>query len=349
MSSRPLTSTVATLLVLRSYMGTDELELELDVNDQDSAREKNKIEISCARDRLLTDIFTEIGKCAKEGEVILRGSGLSHLFQLNFLAPSAECRVAIVRGRMGNSIERDLDLTLVVDNSGSISVIGDGYDADQMGCLIDQVKIAASQLEIAGPAATVQKISLVSDQDMALLRKWNGAQLEVNNQCLHDAVLDIARMYPTKTAIATRQQNFNFQDIDDKSAILARHLIDRGFTKGATIPICFEKSALVPIIMMAIMRAGAAFIPLDSNNPDTRLRTILVESEAKIVITSTTQAERFTTFGIDVEVVDDEFFTRNADVDNTCQLATVSPDDLAYIIYTSGTFQEIPQRAQPKE
>jgi hypothetical protein len=335
MLSQALTSTVATLLVLRSYMGIDELELE--IPGYDSGLEKNTIEISCVRDRLLIDLFMDIGNHAKEDQVILRGSGLNHLFHSDTLASLAECRVAITTGAAKIPTgKQNLNLTVVVDKSGSISVVGDGHDGDQVNHLIDQAQHVLGQLETAGPTTTLKDISIVSKQDIIQLRKWNGTGLELKNQCLHDAVLDVASMYPTKTAIATREQCFTYRDLDLGSAILARCLMDRGIANGATVPMCFEKSALVPVIMMAVVRAGAAFIPLDPSNPDERLRTILHESEAKFVITSTTQSERIAAFGVDVEVVDENTLTSHADVDDARPLATVTPDDLAYIIYTSG-------------
>lgn len=93
--------------------------------------------------------------------------------------------------------------------------------------------------------------------------------------------------------------------------------------------------------MMAVMRAGAAFIPLDPGNPDERLRTILNESEANLAITSTAQSERIAAFRIDVEVVEENSLTSQVDVDDARPLAMVTPDDLAYVIYTSGTYISI--------
>jgi hypothetical protein len=334
MMSQALLSRVASLLVLSAHTGFEEPEIEIDSHDLDS--QKQTVTISCAGDRLLIDLFRDV-KDYENRAMLLHGAALRHLFRPDYLASPAGYRLAIITGVAHESPPENkaLGLTLIVDSTGTVSAVGEKQERAQVARLVDQIQHVAEQLATTWPKAVVKDICFISTQEMEMLQNWNRGTLGCQHQCLHDAVLKMASIYPTKTAIVSRDQCFSYRDLDFKSSLLAHGLIDRGIRPGATVPICFEKSGFVPIAMIAVMRAGAAFIPLDPGHPDERLQAILAESRSKLVITSQTQAKRIGALGVDIQVVDEDAVSY-LNVHNPGSLPTVAPEDLAYVIYTSG-------------
>ena len=128
----------------------------------------------------------------------------------------------------------------------------------------------------------------------------------------------------------------SYHDLELKSDILAAQLMQQGVKIGDFIPIVFEKSVWAIVSMLAIMKAGAGYVPLDMAHPDDRLKTIMSQLErVPIVLTSQSNTERIQTLAETLFTVSGETLAAVTPADVV--LPAVTPEAPAYCLFTSGT------------
>lgn len=148
-----------------------------------------------------------------------------------------------------------------------------------------------------------------------------------------------ALKYPQNIAIENGSSRYTYEEADILANKLANYLCEIGIGPESKIAILMPRCAEVPIIMLGVLKAGGAYIPLDPEIPAERVNFIMEDADAKLLITSTEILERigvqlqaFPIFNLDkeIKVLDDFPSTRPT-------VANRSPHDLCYMIYTSGT------------
>ncbi|KAL8710617.1 MAG: hypothetical protein Q9220_004841 [cf. Caloplaca sp. 1 TL-2023] len=194
----------------------------------------------------------------------------------------------------------------------------------------------ALQTIMRDPAQIVRDVDLLTARDVERLRGWNQSFPQKVDACIHDLVLQHTETRPHAPAICSWDGNLTYQELDQMSARLAKVFIGAGVRCEMLLPVCFQKSLLAVVAMVAIHRAGAAFVPLDPSHPKDRLKAIIEKAEAKMVITSSETATLFQ--GIPVDVLD----VASSTLDPTepppdCPLPDVRPDQAAFVLFTSGS------------
>ncbi len=185
---------------------------------------------------------------------------------------------------------------------------------------------------IGNPDARLDMLSwLPTVQEKTLLATWiQTAAAYPDNQQIHDL---IASHDSEKIAIIHDDTHLTYGELNAKVNQLAHALIAAGVQQGHTVGIMVERSPEMLIGILAILKAGAAYVPIDPDYPDERIQFILDDSAIGILLTQSgiTLAETaLTRFNID----DDSVYEAYPD---TPPITNSSPDDLAYIIYTSGS------------
>lgn len=151
----------------------------------------------------------------------------------------------------------------------------------------------------------------------------------------------IIEQYPEKTALqelsdATRKRALSYRQFGDAVDRLARYLRTKGAKKGDIIPICMRKSINTLIAVFGVLKAGAAYTPLDPKNPRDRNDFITRDVGATITITDSTHGDVFESFA--GEVINLDTVDTTSDINTfTGELLEPSVRDLAYVIYTSGS------------
>ncbi|WP_367127903.1 amino acid adenylation domain-containing protein [Saccharothrix sp. HUAS TT1] len=120
---------------------------------------------------------------------------------------------------------------------------------------------------------------------------------------------------PQRTAVTGTGRRFSYTGLDDASARLAHALRERGVRRGQAVAVHLERSPLVAVALLGIVRAGGCYLALDPNDPPERRAALLADAGASVVLT-------------EADVLVDG--PRGEDVE-------VGPEDLAYIAYTSGS------------
>ncbi|MCP5046022.1 MAG: amino acid adenylation domain-containing protein [bacterium] len=136
---------------------------------------------------------------------------------------------------------------------------------------------------------------------------------------------------------------FTYRQLDEQSSRLAHHLQSIGTLPGSTVGIMVERTARMPAAFLAVLKAGAAYIPLDPQYPEARVNYVLEKSRTTLLITQANlMADRpaIVFRGQSLDIFDEQLYNNienDPGASGPLPGDTVSSDDLAYIIYTSGS------------
>jgi len=139
---------------------------------------------------------------------------------------------------------------------------------------------------------------------------------------------------PYNVAICNGVEALNYRELNRRAVHFAGYLVERGVVSGDTVVICLNRSIEWIVSALGIMRAGAAYIPVDIDWPEARLRHVLTDSGAKVAVCRSALIRQ-----LDVAIQGIDPFWDAADINNSrlCAPNRSRMDDLAYMIYTSGS------------
>ncbi|MFN3003729.1 amino acid adenylation domain-containing protein, partial [Mycolicibacterium wolinskyi] len=138
---------------------------------------------------------------------------------------------------------------------------------------------------------------------------------------------------PDATAIRFDGRSVSYRQLDETSNRLAHKLVESGARAGQRVGLLFNRSADAIVSMLAVLKTGAAYVPIDPAHPDARIDFMLDDAAPIAVITNATLSERLAGRGQSIVFVDDPEIAAYP----STPLAVASADDVAYVIYTSGT------------
>ena len=142
---------------------------------------------------------------------------------------------------------------------------------------------------------------------------------------------------PGKVAVAFMDEQITYCQLNERSNQLAHYLCHRGAVPGMLIPLCVDRSLNLIIAILAILKSGAAYVPLDPEYPLERINYMLSDTNASILITSSKNKSKFQ-HGQALELIELDNDAAATIIQPVTNLITViKPDALAYIIYTSGS------------
>lgn len=153
--------------------------------------------------------------------------------------------------------------------------------------------------------------------------------------CIHHEFTKIAHKQPQSEAMNSHDGNFDYQALDDESSFLAYELLRASKKTGKVIPICFEHSKWAIVAMLAVLKVGRAFCPLPSS-PPSRIETILQQlPDTDIILSSQQRRGQLSKINSNIWTIplDGHQFRDRQNV----SLPLVTPDDLANILFTSGS------------
>lgn len=179
-------------------------------------------------------------------------------------------------------------------------------------------------------------IDSISEKDMQDIWEWNKTVPEAVNALVHEIIADVARRTPDAPAVCAWDGDFTYTELNTLATKLAYHLVTLGIGPEVIVPLYFEKSKWMPVAMLAVMKAGAASVALDSTLPEERLRSIIQQINPTVILTSSANEEKTTclTDCIAVPVSEGHF----AELDMTSSsLPEVKPFNKLYIVFTSGS------------
>jgi amino acid adenylation domain-containing protein len=142
--------------------------------------------------------------------------------------------------------------------------------------------------------------------------------------------------HPDHTAVTAQDGSLTYAELDARANQLAHGLRSLGVTPGSVVGVCVERSTGLAIALLAVLKAGAGYLPLDPGQPTARLTAMLREAGAEIAVTQASLAERLGSLAATSVFLDvpGGFFSG---FPATAPQIDSSPADTAYVIYTSGS------------
>lgn len=166
-------------------------------------------------------------------------------------------------------------------------------------------------------------------KDLSTLTKYP------NSKAVGDLIADQANQLPDSLAIKFKDTILTYRNLNQQVNQLAALLISQNINIGDKVGVALDRSAEMVIALLAIMKAGAAYVPLDPNFPADRLNFMLADSEASLLITSKQYTSLFTTEVKKLFI--DDALALSADFSADEPGVDVQGTDLVYILYTSGS------------
>ncbi|VTO83274.1 unnamed protein product [Fusarium graminearum] len=206
--------------------------------------------------------------------------------------------------------------------------------AKTIASTFDKILTSIATCDLSLPT---NQLDIVSDDCAQQLTRWNNTEPTLLDQCVHHVFERNVQSLPHDTpAIEAWDARFTYSEVDMLSSRLAHHLVSLGILPEMYVPLCFEKSAWTPIAMLAVLKAGAAFVPIDPTHPPERIEFLVQNTSAKLILCSTSLAEKFD-IGVPFFAIDHETMSTLSALPVTSPSIAVQPNNAAYIIFTSGT------------
>ncbi|TWT82112.1 Dimodular nonribosomal peptide synthase [Planctomycetes bacterium CA13] len=188
------------------------------------------------------------------------------------------------------------------------------------------------------PSQSLGEISLLSDHERhQILVDWNSTNtVHSNAKPVHNMFEQQVHSTPGRVAVVADDRQFSYQQINELANGLARHLQSVGVNSGDLVGVHLERSEWMVIATLAILKAGAAYVPLDPNFPAKRLAMMAEDAELSVIVTQQSLPTAEIAPHANRILVDEDLHESfAADVANL--EVSISPDQVAYVIYTSGS------------
>lgn len=223
------------------------------------------------------------------------------------------------------------------DLHGMLEYNVDLFDEETVRRLCEQF-VTILEAVVENPDAAVASLPILpTSQVQALLARNQTAAEFPQDRCLHQLIEKRAAEQPDALAVETAEQCLTYRTLILHANRLARRFRRLGVRRGALVGVCLERSPSWIIALLAVTKCGAAYVSIDPNYPIERIRFIVSDSNAKLVITHSSLLARFSwssaipLFCLDREADDIAGFPSDDDT------VSVAPEDLLYVIYTSGS------------
>ncbi|WP_120313396.1 non-ribosomal peptide synthetase, partial [Mycobacterium mantenii] len=219
---------------------------------------------------------------------------------------------------------------------GDVEFRTDVFDAASIEALIERWRRVLLAMT-ADPTRRFSSVDVLDEAEHACLE-------ELGNKAVLDGPAGISvsipelfatqvAQTPEAVAISCGERSWTYRELDEAANRLAHLLVDRGAGPGQTVALLFSRSADAVVAILAVLRTGAAYLPIDPTSPTARIGFMVADATPVAAVTTADWAERLD--GYDLAIIDVED-PRIPSYPCTA-LPVPGPEDIAYLIYTSGT------------
>ncbi|MET8014848.1 amino acid adenylation domain-containing protein [Streptomyces sp. NPDC005271] len=170
-----------------------------------------------------------------------------------------------------------------------------------------------------------------------LLVEWNDTAHEIPEGGLPELFRAQAVRTPDAVAVVGDEGMLTYAELDVRATALAARLAARGVGRETPVALLMDRSILLPVAVLGVLKAGGAYVPLHLTDPVARMRHVVDDTGAFLIVADEALADRAAELGAQVVVVDGGTQARDADADADSFTAPALPDQLAYVMYTSGS------------
>jgi natural product biosynthesis luciferase-like monooxygenase protein/amino acid adenylation domain-containing protein/FkbM family methyltransferase len=219
----------------------------------------------------------------------------------------------------------------------SLAYDGSGWDAEMAGRALEQLGALLDGLARDPDPRLGELEPLSAAEREQVLRAWNAtAAAYPRDLCVHDLVAAQAARTPDADAVVLDGESLSYAELETRANRLARFLARRGVGPDARVALCMERGLDQVVAVLAVLRAGGCYVPLDPAYPAERLAHMLRDSAARVLLTESRLAGALPPSAAETVCVD----AVRGEVEREAEDAPrtgVDADNLAYVVYTSGS------------
>lgn len=195
------------------------------------------------------------------------------------------------------------------------------------------------QLVIADYNIPLKRMDIVSSEERdILLNIFNEKLASFNKELTISSLFEKqVEKYGLRTAVSYENLALTYEELNAKAEYVAASIQFKGIRSGDIVGIMLNRSLDMIVCVLAVLKLGAAYLPLDPNLPDERVNYMLSDSGAKLVIVN----DRFVQYDVNIDFVNllsiEDSLSRGYTLKLHQEELDLNPENLAYVIYTSGT------------
>ncbi len=234
----------------------------------------------------------------------------------------------------------DLTLTLSEDETGVSGIAKyatDLFESSSIERLMGQMRLALEAMvsDVRQPIAEVSLMTAAQRQQMLI--EWNDTRCEFGElPCVHELFERQAEQRPDAIAVNFNEQRLSYGELSSRSNQLAHYLCHLGVGPEVCVVLCLERSLEMVVALFGVLKAGGAYLPLDVASPQERLAWMLSDASASILLTKQRWLASLPQSPVWTICLDADW-EAIADFSTEPVASEVTPSNLAYLLYTSGS------------
>ncbi|HVF49516.1 MAG TPA: amino acid adenylation domain-containing protein [Pyrinomonadaceae bacterium] len=232
---------------------------------------------------------------------------------------------AITDGRLSGAVEYNPDLF----ESAGIELFARHYRTI-LRAVLDAPESKIAEMRLLSPA-----------KERELVLDFNATERSYpKDKTVHALVSEQAARTPASVAVSCAGRRLTYLELDERADALARYLRANGGGRGVRVGIYLEHSVETLVALLGVLKSGAAYVPFEPAHPVSRLSFMLTDAAIPLVLTQERLSERVTATGIKTICLDSDWDKIAEAVDSSLPSDEATADDLAYVMYTSGSTGE---------
>ena len=216
----------------------------------------------------------------------------------------------------------------------------DVFEPRDVDALIMRLQRAAAAM-VADPTRPLSSMDLLADDESGRLDRWSNRAMLTQPASPSPSIPELFAQQvitaPEAAALSFEGRSWTYLELDEAANRFAHILADNGIGPGNRVALLLQRSADAVVSILAVLKTGAAYVPIDPALPAARMQFVLDDAVPAAVITSPDLADRLA--GLELPIIDAQGVAEPGVVgaQRDMPLAAPAPDDVAYLIYTSGT------------
>ena len=204
----------------------------------------------------------------------------------------------------------------------------------EMAALVARIETLLAESKAKPDTATAKLNLLPEAEKRELLALSKGPRKSyANDLCVHQQFEQQVIRTPDATAVVFQSSSLTYQELDARANQIANTLIEKGVAPGDFVAVCVKRSTELVAALLGVMKAGAAYVPMDPSYPRDRLAMMLEDSGARIVLSGSALAKTLAFDDAEILTLD----SISPDTNSTSPQVSVTANHLAYVIFTSGS------------
>ncbi|MBE9034041.1 non-ribosomal peptide synthetase [aff. Roholtiella sp. LEGE 12411] len=221
--------------------------------------------------------------------------------------------------------------------TGTLEYNTDLFNSDTIARMVEHFQTLLEGVVI-DPNQGISELSILTPVErQTLLVEWNNTQVDYPQEaCIHNLFEAQVEKTPDAIALVFANLELTYRELNNRANQLAHYLENVGVQPETLVGVCMERSMEMVVGILAILKAGAAYVPLDPTYPAERLHFVLEDAQLKFILTQQKQSHKLANDKTQLICLDtDGEIIAQQSTDNPN--SQVVPASLAYIIYTSGS------------